>query len=205
MTQHAHLRMLAVAAATAAMVSACDRADRDAAVAEMDSALDTARARLDTLAGRIGREYTDAELTGFLNAFSDTEIEVGQLGTSMATDAQVRNFARRTVTDYRALKIDVRGAAQRLNLTPSVPANDENLAEDHQAGMRDLRAKAKGQEFDKAFMEHEIRMHRKIIDEVQDALARTQTVEMRTLLEKARTTLQGHLTTAQELEAKVGA
>ncbi len=205
MKRHAPLRTLAVAAAVAGLLIACERADRDAAVAEIDTALDTARARIDSLAGRVGREYTDAELSGFLNAFSDAEIEVGQLATSMATDAEVKAFARRTVTDYRALKTDVTSAARGLNVTPAAPEDDENLAEDHQAGMRDLRAKAKGAEFDEAYLEHEIRMHRKLLDEVEDTLGRNPKPDMRTLLEKARNTIQSHLTRAQQLEGKFGA
>jgi putative membrane protein len=198
------LRILAIVAITAGF-GACDRGDRETAMAEMDSALDTARARLDTAVGRLGREYSDAELTGFVNAFNDAEVEVGQLATTKATDAEVKAFASQIVRDHRALKTDVNRTVQQLNITATVPEDDEDLAEDHQAGMRDLRAKAKGAEFDEAFLEHEIRMHRKVLDEVRDAIGRSQSVDMRTLLEKARDGIQAHLTRAEELEKKFGA
>lgn len=204
MNRKGQVRALAIVA-IAALLGACDRGDRETAMAEMDSALDTARARLDTAVGRVGREYSDAELTGFINAFNDAEVAVGQLGSSMATDAQVKAFASQLVRDHRALKTAVNQTVQQLNLTPAVPEDDEDLAEDHEAGMRDLRAKAKGAEFDEAFLEHEIRMHRKVLDEVTDAIGRSQSVDMRTLLEKARDGIQGHLTMAEELEKKFGA
>ena len=204
MTRNGQLRALAIVA-IATLLGACDRGDRETAMAEMDSALDTAKARLDTAVGRLGREYSDAELTGFVNAFNDAEVEVGQLAMSMATDAQVKTFASNIVRDHRALKTDVNRAVQQLNLTPVVPEDDEDLAEDHAAGMRDLRAKAKGAEFDEAFLEHEIRMHRKVLDEVKDAIGRSQSADMRTLLEKARDGIQAHLTRAEELEKKFGA
>jgi len=204
MNRNGQLRALAIVA-TAALLGACNRGDRETAMAEIDTALDTARARLDTAVGRLGREYSDAELTGFVNAFNDAEVEVGQLGVSMATDAQVKAFASQIVRDHRALKADVNRTVQQLNVTPTVPEDDENLAEDHQAGMRDLRAKAKGAEFDEAFLEHEIRMHRKVLDEVKDAIGRSQSADMRSLLEKARDGIQGHLTMAEELEKKFGA
>jgi putative membrane protein len=204
MNRNRQLRALAIVA-TAALLGACNRGDRETAMAEIDTALDTARARLDTAVGRLGREYSDAELTGFVNAFNDAEVEVGQLAMSMATDAQVKAFASHIVRDHRALKADVNRTVQQLNVTPTVPEDDENLAEDHQAGMRDLRAKAKGAEFDEAFLEHEIRMHRKVLDEVKDAIGRSQSADMRSLLEKARDGIQGHLTMAEELEKKFGA
>jgi putative membrane protein len=204
MNRNRQLRALAIVA-TAALLGACDRGDRETAMAEIDTALDTAKARLDTAVGRLGREYTDAELTGFLNAFSDAQVEVGQLAMSMATDVQVKTYSSRIVRDHQALKTDVNRTVQQLNLTPTVPEDDENLAEDHQAGMRDLRAKARGAEFDEAFLEHEIRMHRKMLDEVKDAIGRSQSADMRALLEKARDGIQGHLTTAEDLEKKFGA
>ena len=204
MNRNGQLRILAIVA-TAAWLGACDRGDRETAMAEMDSALDTARARLDTAVGRLGREYSDAELTGFVNAFNDAEVEVGQLATSKATDAEVKALASRIVRDHRALKADVNRTVQQLNITATVPEDDEDLAEDHQAGMRDLRAKAKGAEFDELFLEHEIRMHRKVLDEVKDAIGRSQSADMRTLLETARDGIQAHLTKAEELEKKFGA
>ena len=203
MNRKGHLRALAIVA-MAALFGACDRGDRETAMAEIDTALDTAKARMDTAVGRLRNEYTDAELTGFINEFNDAEVEIGQLATTQATDAQVKAFASRIVRDHRALKTEVNRAAQQLNLTSTIPEDDEDVREDHEAGMRDLRAKAKGAEFDEAFVEHEIRMHRKVLDEVKDALGRTQSADMRALLEKARDGIQGHLTTAEELEKKFG-
>jgi putative membrane protein len=204
MNTKGQLRILALIA-TAAWLGACDRGDRETAMAEMDSALDTAKARLDTAVGRLGREYSDAELTGFVNEFNDAEVEIGQLAASKATDAQVKAFASQIVRDHRALKADNNRTVQQLNITPTVPEDDEDLAEDHQAAMQDLRAKAKGAAFDEAFVEHEIRMHRKVLDEVKDAIGRSQSADMRTLLEQARDGLQAHLTKAEELEKKFGA
>lgn len=205
MNRSGQLRALAIVA-TAAIFGACDRGDRETAMAEIDTAVDAARAQVDTAAGRLAsREYSDAELTGLLNVFNDAEIEVGKLGTSRATDAEVKALAARIVREHEALRIEVNRAARQLNLTPAAPEDDEDLAEDHQAGMRDLRGKTKGAEFDEAFLEHEIRMHRKLLDEVKDAVGRSQSADMRTLLEKARDGIERHLTTAEELEKKFGA
>jgi putative membrane protein len=208
---------LALAVAALALLGACSREDR----AEVDTALgnvadtvgavagragDAAARAADTVAGRVaGREYTNAELTGFINAYNDAEIEIGQLAQTKATDAQVRAFARRIVTDHRALKTEVTNAVRQLNIAPTMPAADEDLPEDHQAGMRDLRDKPRGREFDEAFVEHEIKMHKKVLDEVEDALERNRNQEIRAVLERARTGLQSHLTAAEELEKKFGA
>jgi putative membrane protein len=195
---------LAVTAAAALLAGGCNRADR----AEADTALgrvgDAVGTAVDTVAGRLGgQEYTNAELVGFVNAYNDAEIEIGQLAQTKATDAQVRDFARRIVSDHRALKTEVTNAAQRLNVTGTMPAADENLPEDHQTGLRDLNALPKGRDFDRAFVAHEIKMHRKVLDEVEDALRANRNQEIRPVLEKARDGIRMHLTTAEELEKKL--
>lgn len=197
-------------AAVVVFSGACNSGDRDRAAAEADSALGRATeavgAAADTVAGRVaGREYTNAELVALLNTYNDAEVEIGTMAQTKATDPQVRQFARRLVTEHRALKTEVTAAAQRLNITPAMPSDDEDLVEDHQEGMRDLNAKARGREFDEDFLEHQIGMHKKVLDEIEDALGRNRNPELRSLLEQARTGIRGHLTTAEELEKKFGA
>lgn len=206
--QHAGRWRLALLTASLALLGACDRGDRalDRAETAVGAAGEAVGGVVDTLAGRLaGREYTNAELTGFINAYNDAEIEIGELARTKATDTQVRNFAQRIVQEHRALKTEVTNSAQRLNFSPIMPEADENLLQDHQNAMRELREKPRGREFDEAFLEHEIMMHRKVLDEVEDALGRNRNEEIRAVLETARTGLRGHLETAQELEKKFGA
>src|SRR5688500_20307709 len=121
MNRSGQLRALAIVA-TAAIFGACDRGDRETAMAEFDTAVDAARAQVATAAGRLAsREYSDAELTGLLNAFNDAEIEVGKLATSRATDAEVKTLAARIVREHEALTTEVNRAVRQLNLTPAVP------------------------------------------------------------------------------------
>jgi putative membrane protein len=192
---------LAPVMVTALLFTACNRADR----AAVDTAVEAARDTISAVAGRIaGPEYSSAELVGFVNAYNDAEIEIGQMAQTKATDPQVREFARRIVGEHRALRTEVTNTAQRLNLAPTMPADDENLRQDHQTAMRDLTARPRDREFDKAFVEHEVRMHRKVLDEVEDALRRNRNQDLRPLLEKARDGLRAHLTAAEELEKKLG-
>jgi putative membrane protein len=206
MTRFGRLARSALAAAIA-LLAACNR---DRAVAKTDTALENAADALskaaDSVAGRVaGREYTNGELTALVNAYNDAEIEMGEMAQAKATDTAVRNFARRIVTEQRALKAEVTATVQRLNITPLMPSDDEDLRADHQKGLSDLNGKAKGREFDEAFLEHEIAMHKKVLDEVDDALGRNRNQEIRTLLEHVRDGLRAQLTRAEELEKKFGA
>jgi putative membrane protein len=201
MTRRLRSGHLARSIVAIALMTACDRGDR----AAVDTALSAARDTVAAAAGRIaGAEYTNAELVGFVNAYNDAEIEIGQMAQTKATDTQVRDFARRIVDEHRALKTEVNRTAERLALTPTMPAADEGLRNDHAGGMRDLSARARGRAFDEAFLEHEIKMHKKVLDEVEDALQRNRNPEIRPLLEKARDGVRAHLRTGEELEKKFG-
>jgi putative membrane protein len=188
------------------LLGACNRGDRagvDTAVSDTTGAI---AAGADTVAGRVaGREYTNAELVALINTYNDAEVEVGKMAQTKATDPQVRAFARRIVGEHQALKTEVTNTAKQGNITPAMPDDDEDLTKDHQDGMRDLNGKAKGKEFDEAFLEHEIKMHKKVLDEVDDALGRNRNQEIRTLLEHVRDGLRAQLTRAEELEKKFGA
>jgi predicted outer membrane protein len=77
------------------------------------------------------------------------------------------------------------------------------VTERHQEGMQALNAKERGKPFDEAFLEHEIRMHKAVLDEIEDSLGRNRNPELKPLLEKARDGIKAHLTRAEELEKKV--
>ena len=197
--QLAWVVVLAVAA------TGCTSQDRAAGDSVVERAGETVGSAVDTMAGRIaGREYTNTELLGFINAYNDAEIEIGKMVQPKATNAEVKAFAQRIVNEHTALKSAVSKLATSLTLTPAAPENDEDLQKDHQEAMRQLGEQARGKDFDEKFLEHEIMMHKKILDEIEDALGRNKNEEIRPVLEQARAGIKAHLTAAEELEKKFG-
>jgi len=71
--------------------------------------------------------------------------------------------------------------------------------------MQELNGKESGRPFDEAYLEHEIRMHKAVLDEIEDTLGRNRNPELKAVLEKAREGIKAHLTRAEELEKKVSA
>lgn len=182
------------------MVASCNRADR----AAVDTATGNVAGRIDSAVTATRREYTDAEFLGLLNRFNEAETELGSVAATKATNADVKAFARRAATDYKTLTGDIDALAKKLALTPTMPGNDEGIPDAHRRAMSDLNAEPKGKEFDEAYLEHQISIHKKILDEVNDALGRNQNADMRALLDKARTRLLANQTSAEELEKKFG-
>ena len=166
---------LAIAALFAAACGPKENADVDTAagaLAAPDSTLNATKA-----------EYTPAELLGLINAGQAAYTEASKLAATKATDAEVKAFAKSIVDANRADTTAIGATAKALAVTPTLPENDEDVADDHRKGVADLTSKAKGKEWDEAYLEYQIGITKKVLDEVKDALSRNPAPEMRTLLD----------------------
>ncbi|MDQ4079867.1 MAG: DUF4142 domain-containing protein [Gemmatimonadota bacterium] len=145
--------------------------------------------------------YSDANAVAFLQTVNTGEIEAAGLAKTKATDPEIKAFARQMETDHQQMKNEVAQTAQRLGL--STTGTDQDLLEDHQEDMRELNEAAAGNEFDDKYIDEQVEAHRSALDRIEDAIERTQNAEFRSLLEKARGAVEGHLRRAEELDKKV--
>ena len=197
--------MLALSAA--ALLVACkpkDSATTDtntAAGAVATSSDSAARAAADSTANK-NRGWSDAQIIAFASAANDGEIKEGTLAQTKATNAAVKAFARQLVTDHRAMMNEGKAFATKNNITPD-SAKDEvrDLVKEAQEGIKDLTGKAKGADWDKEFIEHEIDGHKKVLEKLQDAEKATTNPELKDMLTKAAGKVQQHLTKAEDLKA----
>lgn len=180
-----------------ALLAAC--APKESETAVLDSPAATALA---TPVG--GGEYSGAEMLGILNAVSDGDIEAGTLAQTKATDAQVKTLAIQLTADHKGMKMEIGALAAKLSITPMFPKDEEDIVQDHRKAMNDLQSKAAGREWDEAYLEHEVKLHKSAIDETEEAVKKEQNPEMKALLERSLSGLKGHLTSVQALEKKFG-
>jgi putative membrane protein len=189
-----HKVLGSVMAVTILSFAAC----RDADYAEGD----TAAVVTDTTAmGGSVEAYSDANAVAFLQTVNTGEIEAGALAKTKATDPEIKAFARQMETDHTAMKNEVADAAGRLGL--SATATDNELLEDHQQVMRELSEAKAGNEFDDKYIDEQVKAHKNALDEIDEAIEKTQTAEFKALLQKARNSVEGHLKRAEELDKKV--
>ncbi len=163
---------------------------------------DTAAVVTDTTAmGGAVEAYSDANAVAFIQTVNTGEVEAAALAKTKATDAEIKAFARQMETDHTKMKNEVADAAQRLGL--STTATDQDLLEEHQETMRELNEAKAGNEFDDKYIDEQIAAHKKALDEIDDAMEKTQNAEFKALLQKARGAVDGHLKRAEELDKKV--
>lgn len=189
----------AVALAAAVIVGACTPKDKEVATT------DTTPAMTDTTiaAGAITRDWSDANVIAYLTSANTVDIEGGEAAAKKITDPAVKAFAQRMVKEHGAALKEVEALAKKLNITAPGRGDDE-LIEDHNEAMKDLAGKDKGEEFDEAYIEHEIAIHKDIIDDLEDALKDTKNADLRAAIEGTLPTLKAHLQTAEEIEKKFG-
>lgn len=145
--------------------------------------------------------YSDANAVAFLQTVNTGEIEAAALAKTKATDPEIKAFARQMETDHQQMKDEVAQTAQRLGL--STTGTNEDVLEDHQEDMRELNEAAAGNEFDDKYIDEQVEAHRNALDKIDDAIERTQNAEFRSLLQKARGAVDGHLKRAEQLDEKV--
>ena len=96
---------------------------------------------------------------------------------------------------------DLQGAAlaKKLNVTPAAPSDDPvmPMAQDE---TNTLNSTAKGKDFDKAYIDDEVKVHKAVLDLATKAAGQTQNAELKNLIQKAAPVIQGHLTKAESIQ-----
>ncbi len=147
---------------------------------------------------------TDANIVALLDEANMADSASGTLATTKGTKADVRAFGVLMMRDHHALRVAGLDLANKLNLTPTPPANDSlpgkvKTAQDHLASMD------KGPAWDKAYIDGEVAAHQTVLGLIDTAQAAAQAQELKALLTKARPTVEMHLKRAQEIQSKLGA
>ena len=104
--------------------------------------------------------------------------------------------------DHHQLREQGQALATRLSITPTPPAGD--TAQVHfDKTMSMLNGAAKGRDFDKAYMDHEVGYHKVVLETATAAMAAAQNAELKNLIQKAAPVIQAHLDRAQAVQGRL--
>jgi putative membrane protein len=146
----------------------------------------------------------DATIVAIFDAANTYDIESSGLAATRAAHPDVQALAKDFANAHTGVRQQGRDLAKKLGVTPTPPKNDQG-AKDQAAAMAKLRA-AKGEAFDRAYLEHEVAFHKAVIDAInQTLLPAIKNPELKALVLKVAPAFQGHLQAAQKLAAKYGA
>lgn len=146
-----------------------------------------------------GSTLSNAEILALLNTINRSEIDAGQLAKQKASTQEVRSFASRMVREHQMMTQKIDHLAQRLSVQPQKPALASTMENTHQETMDELGTKS-GSDFDKAYIEYQVKMHEQAVDLVTDAAHSVENQSLKLHLREARPDLQNHLATAESIE-----
>jgi putative membrane protein len=128
-----------------------------------------------------------------------TEVELGNLGVTKATNADVKTFAQRMVDDHTKAGEELKGLATSKNVTlPAALGTKEKKIVDDMS-------KLSGEDFDRKFMETMVKDHDKAVALFEKEAANGKDAETKAWAEKTLPTLRDHQKQAHDIAAKVGA
>jgi putative membrane protein len=145
----------------------------------------------------------DPTIVAIFDAANTYDMETGALAASKGRSEAVREFGKMLVRDHRNVRAQGRELAKSLNVTPTPPKGEfalaKALAKAHAEAMHSLK-NARGSEFDRAFLKHEVAFHQAVIDAITTTLLPAlQNAQVKDLVTKVAPAFAAHRDAAQNL------
>jgi putative membrane protein len=143
---------------------------------------------------------TDGEILQITHTANNSEIDQARLALSRSKDARVRSLAQMMVQDHS--QADKKGMvlAKKENLKREPSATSESLESDAQSTTGTLKAEPAA-DFDKNFVDEQIREHRAVLDTIDRKLIVNATnPQLKAYLTEIRAAVASHLRDAQDVQ-----
>jgi len=196
MTPGSRVTALAVAALA---ITACAKKENGAAdTTAASSTISTDTSAMTAAPGTAGA-WTDANIFALLDEANMADSAAGALAATKGTSSAVRDFGKRMTRDHHTLRAQGEALAKKLKITPT-PPGDDHLVADAQKSMDNLNSTAKGKDFDKAYVDGEVEVHKAVLDLATKAMDQAQSTELKNLIQKAAPVIKGHLDLVESIQ-----
>jgi putative membrane protein len=146
---------------------------------------------------------TDAQIAAVVETANKGEIEQAKSALKKSRNARVRQFAQHMVTDHGAAMSDQKTLDQKNGITPQDSDVSDGIKSNGEKVMSQLNSSA-GDGFDKAYINAQVDEHQKVLDTLDNKLIpQVQNADLKSLLEKVRAKVAGHLKMAQDVQASL--
>lgn len=147
-------------------------------------------------------DLNDAEIAHIVVTANNVDIQAGNLAKNKASDKEVQGYAHRMIEEHTDVNKQATNLATKLKLTPQDNATSKNLIADGKKNLEKLNGLMKGQKFDKAYIDGEVKLHQQVIEVADEKLVpNVKNEELKALLIKVRPALISHLEHAKQLQA----
>ncbi len=147
---------------------------------------------------------TDPQIAAIVVAANTADIEAGRLAASKSSNAKVKEFAQRMITDHEGVNKAAVALVTKLNVTPEENDASRQQTDAGKANRDALQGKT-GADFDRAYMANEVTYHEGLLGAIdQTLMPSVQNAELKGLLEQTRPAVVAHLAAAKDLQASLG-
>lgn len=143
----------------------------------------------------------DAQIAAIVVSANQVDIDAGRFALAHTSDAIVKDFAQRMVTDHTAVNQSAVDLVTKLKVTPEANATSQALKDGGEQNVAHL-GTLNGRALDKAYVDHEVAYHEQVIAALDTVLIpNAQNSELKALLVKVRPAFLAHLEHAKRLQA----
>jgi putative membrane protein len=121
------------------------------------------------------------------------EVELGQLATQNAKSDEVKQFGQRMVDDHSKANDQLKQVAEQKGVTLPTKLSPKDQAE------KDRLSKLKGEQFDRAYMQHMVMDHKKDVAEFKKESTSAKDPEVKNWAAQTLPTLESHLKQAEQV------
>lgn len=130
---------------------------------------------------------------------NDSEVQLGQLAMQRATDPSVKQLAEHMVRDHSKVNQQLQQVLSQTGATvPTMTSSAENRE-------LDRLQKLSGADFDKAYVEHVVKSHKRDIKEFEHAANNAQNADLKAFASNTLPGLQDHLKMAEDVKGTLKA
>lgn len=144
---------------------------------------------------------TDEQIAKVSWTLHDGEIVAGKLAATNAKNAKVKKFAAMMVKHHSDAQKKEEALATKAKIMPGDSPASSQLAQENESVAATLKG-LKGAEFDKAYMDSQVKGHEKALETVEQKLVpAAQNAELKAALTAFKPTIESHLKEAREIQS----
>jgi putative membrane protein len=145
----------------------------------------------------------DAQIASIVVTANTVDIDAGKLAESKSSNADVKAFAQRMITDHTGVNKSAVDLVTKLKVTPQDNPTSQSLKAGGDQNLTNLKGLS-GAAFDKAYIDHEVVYHEQVLDAVDKTLIpNAKNEELKALLVKVRPAFVAHLDHAKMIQAQL--
>ena len=149
------------------------------------------------------QDITDAQIAAIVVAANQVDVDAGKLAASRATNADVKKFGERMVTDHQGVNKSAVDLVTKLKVTPQENETSKALKAGGEKNLANLK-KLTGAAFDKAYIDHEVTYHQQVLEAIDKTLVPgAKNAELKALLVKVRPAFVAHMEHAKQIQSSL--